>query len=40
MSVNRRQKVVLCDSLRDRMGREVGGVQEGGDTCMPVADSY
>jgi len=41
MSVNRRQKLVLGDSLRDRMGREVAGeVQEGGDTCTPVADLY
>ena len=33
-------KLVLCDNLRDGVRREVGGgVQEGGVTCMPMADS-
>ena len=32
-------KLVICDSL-ERWGGEGGekGVQEGGDTCMPMAD--
>ena len=33
-------KLVLCDNLRDGVRREVGGgVQKGGVTCMPMADS-
>ena len=34
-------KPVLCDKLEE-WGGEGGarGIQDGGDTCMPVADSY
>ena len=34
-------KPVLCDNLQG-WGEEGGGrgVQDGGDTCMPMADSY
>jgi len=36
-------KLVLWDNLEgwDRVGRKVGGgVQDAGDTCTPIADSY
>ena len=32
-------KLVLCDNLRGWVGRGVGGIQDGGDTCMPLASS-
>ena len=33
-------KLVLCDNLERWGGEGSGkGVQEGGDTCMPMADS-
>ena len=32
-------KSVLCDNLEGEGGRHVGGVQDGGDVCIPVSDS-
>ena len=37
----RHPKLVLCDNLEQWGGEGVGrGVQEGGDTCVPIANSY
>ena len=34
-------KLVLCDNLEQWGGEGVGrGVQEGGDSCVPIANSY
>ena len=37
----RNPKMVLCDNLEGWSREVVGkGVQEGGDTCMPMVNSY
>ena len=37
----RHAKLVLCDNLEQWGGEGVGrGVQEGGDSCVPIANSY